>query len=181
MLRGPALTFSSSLVHQERSEEESGNPRIKGPLCSFTVNKQCLKSCLVFCSYGCYSSGRPAPWALGPSGPCCCHPSEAGPGSGLQIGLLACLLPPCPLLAGPRPLLDSPAPMMSPWEVVVFYPGILRSSLEAAMLTVIGTQKPLGPNTTTTTPAGQTFAPRIPPLCLHCHGGPTRIPDHARS
>lgn len=35
-------------------------------MCSFTVNKQCLKPCLVFCSYGCYSSGRPVPWALVP-------------------------------------------------------------------------------------------------------------------
>lgn len=63
----------TALSTEEGWSESPDPPCVKGPSHSFTVNKQCLKSCLVFCSYGCYSSGRPAPWARVPSRPCCCR------------------------------------------------------------------------------------------------------------
>lgn len=95
----------------EEGQSESPDSYVKGPLHSFTVNKQCLKLCLVFCSYGCYSSGRPAVWAPGsPPGLVAVGSSETGPGFRTVdwAGLLASSHPspagsesPCLLTPGP--------------------------------------------------------------------------------
>lgn len=84
-------------------------PRVKGPSHSFTVNKRCLKSCLVFCSYGCYSSGRLLP-GPGPFQVLWCQLFRDR--TWLQdYGLGPCLLaPPTPVLQGPKAPLPMPTP-----------------------------------------------------------------------
>lgn len=65
--------------------------RLYGPMCSFTVTNNAL-TCLVFCSYGCYSSRRPAAWAPWPFPVLVTIDSvETGPAVGLWTRSLACL------------------------------------------------------------------------------------------
>lgn len=85
--------------------------------------------CLVFCSYGCYSSGRllPGPGSL-PS-LVAVSSSETGFRTGGRAGPLACLLPPSPspVARGPSRLTPSAQARMESCDA---FPQLLRSSLE---------------------------------------------------
>lgn len=152
-----------------------GSSCVKGPLRSFTVNKQCLNSCLVFCPYGCYSSGRPAPWAPGAlPGLVAVSPSETGPGPGLWTGPLASSLAPVPPLGRAW----SPSLLSLPHHAQmggcdIFLPG---SSLEATELTELGCTEATWHQPG---PAGRGFrCPHLPHLPALPGQDPAGTPDH---
>lgn len=122
----PSVTALSIVEGQSESLDSSC---VKGPLHSFTVNKQCLKLCLVFCSYGCYSSGRPLP---GPPGPFEALLLSAllrqDLASRLWTGPWACLLPPTPSPAGLEALFFFSPAIMPEWEVAAFPPSFLEAA-----------------------------------------------------
>lgn len=155
----------------------SGSPGVKAPSHSLTVNKQCLKSCLAFCSYGCYSSGRPASWVPGPFQALLLSalPSR----NRLRtVDWAAGLLASSHALSwqglGPRS-----SPLLPPclhgklWHVLLVSEAAWRPLCSSDWL-------PRSPFTPTS-PTGQAVLTAIAPLGLHCQDRPARIPDHTGS
>lgn len=141
-------------------EGQSGSPDpscVKGPSHSFTVNKQCLKLCLVFCSYGCYSSGRLLPGPASLPG----LVAVGSPETGFRAVGWAPDLPASsqPLSRGARgsSLLTPPT-----------RPGRDGVTLPPASQKQLGDRHAHGERLRQPLPTGLATAPTISPLCLHC-------------